>query len=84
MSDTRTEPKPIDAMTDAEYDAYWDAIKRRSGRPLSLEEKAKLHEGGVSTFGIYEPDPDYLVEVTAEGRRYLWRDGARVRALGDA
>ena len=84
MKGIKTESKPIDAMTDAEYDAYWDTVKRRSGQPLSSEEKAKLHEGGVSTFGIYEPDPDYLVEVTAEGKRYLYRDGTRLRELGDA
>ena len=81
MSDTKTKPKPYVEMTKTERDVYWDAIAQHGGQPLPPEEKARLHEGGRSIFGTYPPDPDYLIEETADGERYLWQDGVRLRPL---
>ena len=38
-------------------------------------------EAGVSMFGGYLPDPNYLVEICPEGKEYLYKDGRRIREL---
>ena len=42
---------------------------------------AKFRAQGISSFGIYEPDPNYLVEEAPDGTLHLVKDGERLKEL---
>ena len=73
---TRKSAEDLEAERMVKEDRMYFPVKA-----TDKEMVARFRTQGISSFGIYEPDPNYLVEGTPDGTLYLVKDGKRVREL---